>query len=66
MQKASKLINIGILVSIWKVEEAAKLFIKEAESNGLRLLQECEAIPCGYPNHTEACIYLTFEELNVS
>ncbi len=62
-QEASKLIKIRIWASAKKVEQAAELFVENAEDIGLRILEKSEAYPCRPPNQNEARIYLTFQEL---
>ncbi|BDA76618.1 hypothetical protein CAL7716_107840 (plasmid) [Calothrix sp. PCC 7716] len=62
-QEASKLIKIRIMASVQKVEQAAEIFIENAEDAGLKLLEKSELYPCRPPNQNDARIYLTFEDV---
>jgi hypothetical protein len=62
-QEASKLIKIRIWASAKKVEQAAELFVENAEGIRLKLLEKSEAYPCCPPNQNDTRIYLTFEDL---
>ncbi|MBW4599855.1 MAG: hypothetical protein KME29_09620 [Calothrix sp. FI2-JRJ7] len=63
LKEASKLIKIRIIAFALKVEQAAEIFIENAEDAGLRLLEKSELYPCRPPNQNDARIYLTFEDV---
>ncbi len=61
--EASKLIKIRIWADSKKVDEAAALFIENAESAGLRLVEKSQPYPCRPPHQNDSRVYLTFEDL---
>lgn len=62
-KEATKLIRIRVWAAKEMVEDASKLFVENAEGNGLRLLEKSAPYPCRPPNQLESRIYLTFEDI---
>ncbi len=60
----TNLIRVRVWAAKEKVSNAAELFIENAETNGLRLLEKSEPYPCRPPNQNESRIYLTFEDMD--
>ncbi|MEH2438397.1 MAG: hypothetical protein V7K25_30065 [Nostoc sp.] len=61
---ATKLIRVRVWAAKETVENAAELFLENAESNGLRLIEKSAPYPCRPPNQLESRIYLTFEDIH--
>lgn len=61
-KEATKLIRVRVWAAKEKVQDAAELFVENAESMGLRLLEKSNPYPCRPPNQLESRIYLTFED----
>ncbi|MBN3943472.1 MAG: hypothetical protein V7L21_29620 [Nostoc sp.] len=61
---ATKLIKIRVWAAKEIVEDAAEVFLENAESNGLRLIEKSSPYPCRPPKQLESRIYLTFEDIH--
>lgn len=60
--EATKLIHVRVWADATKVEDAAALFIENAESMGLELLEKSPPKPCRPPKQLESRVYLKFKE----
>ncbi len=57
----SPLIKIRVWAEKWKVEAVADKVIDGMSSNHCGLLERSEVLPCRPPKHSEARIYLIFQ-----
>lgn len=63
-KQATNLIRVRVWTGTTKVEQAAELFVENAEDNGLRLIEKSTPYACRPPNQNDSRIYLTFEDIS--
>ncbi|MDZ8227540.1 hypothetical protein [Nostoc sp. ChiVER01] len=63
-KQATQLIRVRVWAATNKVEQAAELFLENAEENGLRLIEKSPPYVNRPPNQNDSRIYLTFEDVS--
>lgn len=63
-KEATQLIRVRVWAATNKVDQAAELFLENAEENGLRLIEKSSPYVNRPPNQNDSRIYLVFEDIS--